>query len=218
MRNRLDPALTMAYMYPGLIYPGHALDPYSTDMINSSYPEHHYPLEQTRTRVAEAFHHHYDQQIRKPRVDIRETPAKFYVDVELPGLASKEGLKLTWINSRTILVEAHLTRPWIEEEEAAQVESLAAKETVMKENGTVEKQSEKPSSASHLIVRERQLGTYSRAFDFPVSIEKDKLDAKLASGLLRIVVTKTEPQEAVHAKIDIVYGDVIGVASPVSQV
>jgi hypothetical protein len=129
---------------------------------------------------------------------------------------------LTWINSRTLLVEAHLTRPWIPEEQAAQAEALAAKEKdtkekSVKENGNVEKQSETPSSASHLIVRERQLGTYSRAFDFPVSIEMDKLDAKLASGLLRIIVMKTEPQEAVHTKVDVVYGDVIGVAAPVGQ-
>jgi HSP20 family protein len=124
-----------------------------------------------------------------PRIDVRETVARFYIDIELPGLESKENLTVSWANRRTLLVNATITRSAVEEE--------SAKETNGKGAASAEKESSK--NVVHLLVQERQIGQYHRAFSLPVDIDHEALVAKLQFGVLRITLTK-EKQEQVKEK------------------
>jgi HSP20 family molecular chaperone IbpA len=206
MSRRPDPATAMSYMYPGLVVPYYADARYHTAYLNSSYPEHHYPLEHARHRLTDAIHHNLEHEFRTPHVEIRETPKRFYIDVELPGMNKKEDLKLKWINNRRLLVEGKLMRPSIPEEE----EAHKAAESAPKEDAAAEADAKhkKPiESPSHLVIRERQFGTYARAFDFPVDVDRASLDAKLCFGVLRIAISKNEHTDKPHPEINVEHGD-----------
>jgi Hsp20/alpha crystallin family len=63
------------------------------------------------------------------------------------------------------------------------------------------KEGEKPAEESqsvYLTLGERRIGTYGRAFNFPVDVNHDATTAKLHAGLLRLTV----PKLAADAKID----------------
>jgi len=180
----------MEYLYyPALPYYRRAL--YSTTMIDPSFPEHHLPLEHTRHRLGEATHaigelfNPYDGNlVLEPRSDIRETTKKFYIDVELPGLRSRDSLKVKWINPRTLFIDATIERPKIEET-----------------NEPVEPEGDvpKPEHAIHQTARERRIGRFGRAFHFGAEVEQETMVADMSSGLLSITVEK-KPHEQKPAK------------------
>ena len=89
--------------------------PYAVTYLHNSFPEHHHLFEHTRQRIGAAYGHSHQNDIYNPHIDVRETEEKYYIDIELPGLQSKEALSLTWINGRTLLMPATISRPQIEE-------------------------------------------------------------------------------------------------------
>ncbi|KAF1353100.1 hypothetical protein BDV97DRAFT_345828 [Delphinella strobiligena] len=56
------------------------------------------------------------QKARTPVFDVRETDEAFYFDGEFPGVRSKEDIKPRWINKRTLVIEATLTKVDLEKE------------------------------------------------------------------------------------------------------
>jgi HSP20 family molecular chaperone IbpA len=170
----------MAYYYPYYTFPVY------TDIIRPSFHEHHAhaPLAHTRQAIAKAWHHAHDPETRIPKVDIRETKTKIYIDVELPGLNSKKDINMIWTNASRLMCKARLSRPVLPEEQQ-ELDEIATKDKTDDKKDT-----EATGHASHLTIGERTFGTFARAFDFPVEVDHETLDVVLQAGLLRIIVTK----------------------------
>ncbi|KAM0815755.1 putative HSP20-like chaperone [Seiridium cardinale] len=173
---------------------------YSTTSVSQTFPEAHWPLEHTRHKIGEAVHsaiHPYEQEVRTPHADIRETAKKYYIDIELPGLADKKDLSLKWTGSRTLLVEAKIRRPEIKEEGLVQPEAQPS--------GTGAKGPEE--HPIHHLARERRLGPFARAFHFTMDVDHDQLEANLRHGLLRLVLPKPESEHKQPKEVDVKHED-----------
>lgn len=150
-----------------------------------------------------------------PRSDIRETEHAFYIDVELPGVDSKEHLKLEWTSRRTLFLEARIRRSntTIEGAEIAQdvtssAEDKADENGLYKLRSEAELQAESSKHAVHLTAAERKVGLLSRAFDFPVDVDRDAMKAKIQYGVLRIEVQKKESEKVEKKTVDVEHGGV----------
>jgi HSP20 family molecular chaperone IbpA len=184
-----------------------------TTFIHKSFPEHHYPLEQARHRLGSLIKSIYEEQpYAVPKADVRETTKAFFIDVELPGLEATEKLKLTWTNSRTLLVEVDLMRPPLPAAEVPPADKGAEEgneltEANVSSRNKNEKDTSKPTSDDsqkvHIVVRERWQGLVERAFSFPVDVEHDALKAVLRWGLLRIEIPKAETTNNIRSKIQV---------------
>jgi HSP20 family molecular chaperone IbpA len=196
------------------LYTPYPPDMFYTTYLHKSFPEHHYPLEHSRHRVGTFLKSLYEEPpYAVPKADVRESTNTFFIDVELPGLETAERLKLTWTNSRTLMIEARLTRPPLpaaeistsekEEEQGSKlVEAKTAsndkdgKDTMVQESGD--------ARAVHVTVHERWQGLVERAFYFPVDVSHDGLKASLRGGLLRLTIPKVETENPINSKIEVV--------------
>ncbi|KAK5203156.1 hypothetical protein LTR96_011003 [Exophiala xenobiotica] len=214
--------------YPGL-YPGrlYVPDPWHTTWVPQHFPEHHYPLEHIRHalshRIGQVGHelgqigHDFldinpGPHMLSPRIDTLESKKAFYIDVELPGLESEDKMKLRWIGSNTLLLEAVVGRQRTPEDEVARednssqpTEEEAAMGTQAAEvdNKDQIETWEKKEPAVYLTLNERPLGLYARAFNFPVDVHHEKTTAKLNAGLLRITVPKMEEAKQVDKTVKV---------------
>jgi len=171
--------------------------------INETFPEHHWPLEHTRQKAGHALKdllHPYNAGPLTPRADVRETMKNCYIDIELPGLRSKENLTLKWVNSQTLLVDADINRSSIPEDQqvkaATELKDAANKPAKNAQGKPVNSEEE---HAVHILAHERQIGHFARSFNFTCSIIQESLSAKLSCGLLSIVVEK-QPHEQKQQK------------------
>jgi len=184
-------------------------DPYPTLYLQRSFPEHHAPFEHARHRISDIFEHAAEQIIRTPRADVRETAGNYYIDIELPGLESKEQLKLKWISTRSLLLNAHITRSSIDESSIDNTAGGAA--SAPAQTGGDSNSEQKPNRAKnevpmtpvHLMIRERHIGEFARAFSFPVDIDREALTAKVKYGLLTITIPKIHSEKAEFKEIKV---------------
>lgn len=174
--------------------------------------------------------HDKDADVHNPKADVRETASKFYIEVELPGLEHKSDLVLKWLSTRSILVSCDLRRKSIEEEKGSDentkvsntevgpgaVQNKPASDGFKAAPANSETKGAADDSPStkkpedhehkhpfHLTVGERNIGHNSRAFHFPVDVEREKMTAKLAAGLLRLEVPKRHHEKVPHHEIDV---------------
>ena len=198
----------MAY-YHDYPYPYYVPEPWRTTHVPRHFPERHFPLEHFRhavghtlANVADGVIHPWgpEQPIYNPSIDVRESKKNYYVDIELPGLDNKAKLSLTWSNSKTLLVQANLERPKVNEDEDEQAgeettsATAATTPTPGNDQSTEGKDHEKGQNVA-LTVRERRIGSFARAFSFPTKVNHEELEAHVHAGLLRIKVPKAETYE-----------------------
>jgi HSP20 family molecular chaperone IbpA len=162
---------------------------YQVTYIDETFPDHHLPFEHMRHAVGHAMHNMLNPYIgeftHSPRTDVRETVAKFYIDVELAGLRSKDDLTLTWTNANTLLLKATIHRPEIEPD---------------KESAEPVDEKEAPKRAVvHALVKERYVGKVARSFSFFVDVNAETMKARLLNGVLHIILEKM-PHEQVQPK------------------
>lgn len=207
----------MAFYYGYPYPPEYAPEPWRTTYIPRHYPEKHYPLEHFRhmvghtlSNVADGFVHPFgtEQPIHTPRIDIRESKSKYYIDIELPGLEVKENLTIKWLNARTLLLETKMERPKIEEDEptgeqtngnaaAAEPSSevITQSNKNRKDDSNIDENDHTKGKDTALTVHERHIGGLARAFSFPTEVSHEQLEANLHAGLLRMKVPKKEINE-----------------------
>jgi HSP20 family molecular chaperone IbpA len=185
------------YYYP---YPPTPL--YDTADLKQTFPSHHGLTENMRNRINALLHLNPDGEMHTPRADVRETQQKYYIDIELPGIPGKDGVTLVWTNRKTLFVKASVSRPHIPEppepttvRDDSHVKKVESKEEHQKEDA--------PTGFSHLIVRERMIGLFERAFHFPTDMDHESLTATLESGVLQIIITKQEHEQVVGKKIEV---------------
>lgn len=170
--------------------------------LENTFPTHHWPLEHTRHAVGHKVGHamhdffRYESEMSKsPRTDIRETSKRFYIDVELPGLQSYNQVGLTWVNNKTLHLQGTIARPIILLDDDEKVSAKTASNGTGKKN----EEEEENDDSVHFHDRERAVGKFARAFNFVVDVNHKTLTAKLANGVLRIVLEKV-PHEQVELK------------------
>jgi len=142
--------------------------------------------------------------MHNPSIDVRESKKSYYIDIELPGLDNKAKLRIKWSSSKTLLVEAELERPKVDEE-AQDGEATASTTTATEPtpgdgqsasgDANVEGKDHEKDKDIALTVHERRVGTFARAFSFPIKVNHEELEAHLHAGLLRVKVPKVETYE-----------------------
>jgi len=195
--------------YYGGYYP-YAPDLHSTVHLGETFPEHHHLFEHARHKISGIVAPEHDYEMKKPRVDVRETSTSYYIDVELPGLGPGADLKMHWTSGRTLLVDAHIKRPLIEgttehipgPAEASAVPADTESTGEKKANGNIVA----PKNPVHLTLRERRVGEVSRAFNFAVDVDKENVKANLKFGLLTLIIPKSQHDPVEKKEIEITHG------------
>ncbi|ETN39094.1 uncharacterized protein HMPREF1541_05316 [Cyphellophora europaea CBS 101466] len=193
-------------------------DPWTTTWVPQHYPLHHHPFEHTRHAIGHAFKElasfgnpaALPHTLLCPRIDLRESPTEYCIDVELPGLKDKHDMTLKWVSTRTLLLRALVKGEdgGVKTEEA-EAEKKEEEEMVKKEgeeekpeneaNGEEAKPKEDPGY--FMTVHERKTGVYGRAFNFPVDVSHDGATAELEAGVLKILVPKILDRERVDKEV-----------------
>ena len=132
-------------------------------------------FDQTRGSISHAFsafgnaliHPYGPNEVRTPRADIYETATSYIIHVDVPGLESKKTISIKWLNNHAIFLEADTKRPDVAAEGGADV---------------------------HLVVQERKVGKWARAFQFPVAVDQDATKARFGYGVVRLTVPKKGQQ------------------------
>jgi HSP20 family molecular chaperone IbpA len=196
---------TPYYFYPPELW--------QTTYINRSFPEHHLPFENARHKIASGIHDFVHHNYPAPKADIRETLNHYYIDIELPGIEKRDEIKLKWINSQSLFLEAEKTsRAVVEGDDSKTAKPEVSKEVAAPESQETnqgiqndhEQKEDKPHHPVHNLVRERDLGKLKRAFNFSVSVDRESMSAKLHHGMLEITLAKKdddkEPKTDVHVE------------------
>jgi HSP20 family molecular chaperone IbpA len=174
---------------------------YQVTYVDETFPDHHWPFEHMRHTVRHAMHDVFNPYVNEfahsPRADIHETVKKFYIDVELAGLRSKDDLTLAWINTNTLLLKANIHRSDIHPDEGMEKDE---KETEIAGDAG-ERGKEFPKGAIvHALVKERHVGKVARSFAFSVDINAETMKAHVLNGVLHIILEKM-PHEQVQPKV-----------------
>ena len=184
-------------MNPYAIY---RLPSYASTYIDGTFPQHHWPFEHARQRIGAAMHDAFNPYVgvpaHTPRTDVLETIKKIYLDVELPGVKSKQDVTLTWTNSSTLLLEANIQRPEIKLDEDEIEKEPGDKGSANKESSN--------DSAVHLLRKERHLGKAARAFTFFVDVDTETMKATLVNGILYIILEKRPHEQLKAKKVEVV--------------
>jgi len=177
---------------------------YASTWVPETFPDHHYPIHNTRDRIHHAFHDFMvgtGEPLDRPHADIRETMTKYYIEIELAGAHNLEDIAIRWEDQKVLLIRGLRKRIQLSEEnenEQAQKENatqetdtkIVAKEWQVSEN----------ESKVHNVRGERHLGPFNRTFEFAVAVDHENSRAYLHDGLLTIVVNKKHPESAQRTK------------------
>jgi len=147
----------------------------------------------------------------RPDFDLRETSAGYFLEGEFAGVPNRDAIRLKWLNSNTLHVEAtipsvNLEQEWgdmTREQNAAMLEAAYAaaqeaksdEQSVPVERARGDEKSEKHGEHRETMrtwLNERRMGSCSRTFNFPNAVDMDGVRAKLNQGLLKIFVPKLD--------------------------
>ncbi|KAK6345322.1 hypothetical protein TWF718_007241 [Orbilia javanica] len=156
-----------------------------------------------------------------PSFDVKETKDSYVLDGELPGITDKSALDLTFVDENTLVVKGRVERNTetggpsattttttaaaAATEEAApesttnyhapSVEDEGESSAVTKASGASTEVEKKQENGDKYWVRERYVGEFQRAFNFPHTVDHEAVKASLKDGILSIVVPKkTKPE------------------------
>lgn len=78
-----------------------------------------------------------------PDFDVRETPAAYFLEGEFPGVASREDVRLEWVDARTLAIDAKVAKldissEWGDSFKPAQAASLQTPQPSVGESGNAE--------------------------------------------------------------------------------
>jgi len=150
-----------------------------------------------------------------PSFDIKETKESYILDGEVPGVTDKSALDLSFVDENTLVVKGRLERNTetgkpstpattteaTEENKETKYHAPSVEEeggessAVTKTSGTSGEVEKKHQNGEKYWIRERYVGEFQRAFNFPQSVDHDAVKASLKDGILSIVVPKkTKPE------------------------
>jgi HSP20 family molecular chaperone IbpA len=167
-----------------------------------------------------------------PDFDLRETNDAYYLEGEFPGIANKDAINIHWVDGRTLVIDADITKVDLSTEWGVKI-SNKSRETLV-DDGEPDREAPAKNSASeehhhhhdyhryededspkerrrdesklahtrHWL-RERRCGRYHRSFTFPHEVVMDGVKARLNNGLLKLRIPKADPNELLHKEISI---------------
>ncbi len=148
-------------------------DPWQPTWVSKHFPEHRHPFEHTRHSVSGGlgeFSHDVthawlaESALISPRSDIRESTTAFYLDVELPGVATEKQMTLNWLCSRTLSLSATVARAATPEDETSAQHSEVALPTGVRD-GSSDQDKKHENQSVYLTLGEQRVGTCGRAFN-----------------------------------------------------
>ncbi|KAI9261036.1 HSP20-like chaperone [Sporodiniella umbellata] len=124
----------------------------------------------------------WDTFSRYPAVNIAETPQDFELHAEVPGYEKKD-IQLELADSRTLILRG------TSQQETSQE---SAQESTQEDTPKVEASEETAlaKSSPKWIVSERTMGSFQRAFSFPVPIQAEGIKANYENGILKVTIPK----------------------------
>ncbi|KAH0538902.1 hypothetical protein GP486_008749 [Trichoglossum hirsutum] len=121
-----------------------------------------------------------------PKFDVCETGSAYFLEGDVPGLADKAGISVEWLVNRTLIVRGKFPSrdPLAEWGVAADEPDVAADEPAdPKKHG-------KDGAGPRRWLSERRTGEFERSFTFSRAVDADGMKARLANGVLSIMVPK----------------------------
>jgi HSP20 family molecular chaperone IbpA len=150
--------------------------------------------------------HHDREPMMAPDFDVRESDGYYFLEGEFAGIASKDDLKIEWVRSRMLLIEATVNKVDEEAEwgihlpRSSRTEEV--EETEARDSGERKHHKEKHMHGKPLRVwmSERHTGVLQKSFTFPSDVNADGMRARLTNGLVKILVPKFKAEKSEHSK------------------
>ncbi|KAL7274793.1 hypothetical protein RUND412_002292 [Rhizina undulata] len=138
-----------------------------------------------------------------PNFDVHETPHAYILEGELPGIEDKSKIDMEFTDSQTLLVRGKIEKSYDQTfggdqpeqkqaEGAAETKKESQEITNIGSPETAVLKAESGAPGTKFWVSERTIGEFQRSFQFPSSIDIDKVQASLDHGILKVVVPKKE--------------------------
>lgn len=142
--------------------------------------------------------------LRYPATDIHETDDSYELQAELPGYDKKDIKIEVGDDGRTLVVSGNVEKV---HEEKPEVPKKDTKESPKKDSQELTKKSSDNQVAKHnkapqWWVNERVVGSFTRSFSFPTTINSDNIKASYDNGVLKVVVPKTKENAPKTINID----------------
>ncbi len=115
-----------------------------------------------------------------PAINVKENEKNYEIEVAAPG-TTKDDFKVTVTNDGNLVIK------------------MEHKDEKKDEN----KGDEKKGKATHYLRREFSYSNYEQTLTLPDDVEKDKIEAKVENGVLRISLPRTAKAEKETKKIEI---------------
>ncbi|KAF3766945.1 hypothetical protein M406DRAFT_69122 [Cryphonectria parasitica EP155] len=193
------------YHFPGWYY--YTPEPYHTTSIPKHARHMPAPLKAAQHAVRDLTHPYADgYPLPSPHTDIRESRSAYYLDVELPGLRDKKDVRLKWTGARSLFIEAYIQPQPLPQQASkpSSPEPSPAGPSSEMQTAAQHEVDKNEEETTHYLKKERKTGQFARAFNFPVDIKQDETVAKLAFGVLTIMVPKKEKDsEEKHKEVAI---------------
>jgi HSP20 family molecular chaperone IbpA len=141
--------------------------------------------------------------IMAPKFDVAEHDKTYHLQGELPGVPP-ENVVLEFTDPQTLVVRGKAERSHTEGDpslapkrvgggaEQGKIEGKKGGQQQGEKNGDKETESKGGASKPKYWLSERSYGEFSRVFNFPSSVDQDKVEAKFENGVLNVIVPKVE--------------------------
>ncbi|AEO65781.1 uncharacterized protein THITE_2113195 [Thermothielavioides terrestris NRRL 8126] len=127
-----------------------------------------------------------------PRFDVRETDSTYELYGELPGI-DRDKINIEFTDSQSLVIRGRAEHTY-----GATVENGGAHDQPKEPTGSGEESSSQEKTKrpfEKFWVRERPVGEFARAFNFPSRVDLDSVSASLNNGVLSLVVPKAKKHE-----------------------
>lgn len=185
----------MSYYYYSYDYP-----PALVDNIHERTHQHRTLLEQLTHRRPLPEEHP-----NQPDVDLRDTADAYLLEVEVPGVKSKEQITVHWTTSRNLIIRGDVLRPDDSKKEdqlkdQPEVDTEAHPVDARISQDSTNKSNEHPPV---LLVGERRIGPFRRIFNFPSDVDMNNLSVRLDAGLLIVRAPKKTPTHPKEVELSV---------------
>lgn len=134
----------------------------------------------------------------QPKFDIRETADHFELSGELPGM-KKEDINIEFVEPQTLHISGKVESSFTSGMEYEPKMHDEKHET----SGDGEDDTKESEAKRHKAwLQERQTGEFSRVFNFPTRLDKDRLSATMDAGILRMLIPKSSNKETHRVPIN----------------
>lgn len=143
--------------------------------------------------------------LRYPATDINETDDSYELQAELPGYDKKDIKIEVGDDGRSLVVsgnveKVHEEKPKVPKKDKAPSGDKQSQELTTKKES--DSQVATRGEAPQWWVNERVVGSFTRSFSFPTTINPDSIKASYDNGILKVVVPKVKENAPKSIQID----------------